>query len=123
MSDQEIEELRALILSEREGKKGPFPKALRERLNGFLKSKWQQGVPLKRVGQELGLSAHTVDYWRARWGERKRVSSKLRRVEVVSEKPKKPKRAESSVTMHGPAGTRINGLSLDEAAALWSKLT
>ena len=121
MSDQETEELRALILRERGEKKGPFPKALRERFNGFLRSKWRAGVPLKRVGQELGLSSHTVDYWRARWGERDKDEAKLRRVEVVKEKPLA--RAKSRVTMHGPAGTRIEDLNLDDAAALWSKLS
>ena len=119
MSDQEIEELRALILSERGDKKGPFPKGLRERLNGFLKAKWQQGASLKRVAGQLGLSDHTVQYWRTRWGERGKADAKLRRVEVVSEKPGK---LAKTVTIHGPAGTRVEGLSLDEVASLWSKL-
>ena len=120
MSDQEVEELRALILSERGKKKGPFPKALRARLNGFLKGKWQQGASLKRVGEQLGLSGPTVQYWRARWGEQDKKGAKLRRVEVTSEKVPAPKK---SVTVHGPAGTRVDGLSLDDVATLWSKLS
>lgn len=119
MSVQEIEELRGLILSERGEKKGPFSKALRKRLSSFLKAKWKSGEPLKQVGRELGLSDHTVQYWRARWGERDMESVKLRRVEVVAEKARAPRR---TVAVHGPAGTRIDALSLDEVAALWSRL-
>ena len=120
MSDQEIEELKALVLSDRTARRGPFSREVRERVQRYLKRKWQSGNSLKLLSAELGLSDHTVQYWRARWGERDEAPTKLRRVEVVSEKAKKPAK---SVTMHGPAGTRIEGLNLDDAAALWRKLS
>lgn len=119
MSDQEIEELKALVLSDRKARRGPFSREVRERVQGFLKSKWRSGAQLKQLGQELGLSAHTVQYWRSRWGEGVENKAKLRRVKVASEKPV----VSEAVTMHGPAGTRIDGLSLDDAAALWRKLS
>jgi transposase-like protein len=90
-------------------------------VEGLLKEKWRAGSSLNRLGEELGISGHTVSFWRARWGEREAASPKLRRVEVVKEKAKTPRAAR--VTMHGPAGTRIEGLNLDEVAALWSKLS
>ena len=119
MSDQEIEELKALVLSDRKERRGPFSKQVRERVQGYLKEKWRSGVSLKHVGQELGLSDHTVQYWRARWSERGEERAKLRRVEVAFEKAS----AERTLTVHGPAGTRVDGLSLDEVAALWRKLS
>jgi len=119
MSDQEIEELRALVLSDRRSKRGPFSYEVRERVQGFLKEKWQSGERLKHIGQQLGLSHHTVQYWRSRWSACDEKAPKLRRVEVVSEKATVSK----TLTMQGPAGTRIDGLSLEEAAALWRKLS
>ena len=118
MSDQEIEELKALVLTDRKERRGPFSKQVRERVQGYLKKKWRSGVSLKRVGQELGLSDHTVQYWRARWSERGEEGAKLRRVEVVAESAPSAR----VVTVHGPAGTRVDGLSLDEVTTLWRKL-
>ena len=120
MSNEEIKELRSLILSERGEKKGPFSSALRNRLDEFLKSKWHEGQSLKTLAEQLGLSGHTVQYWRSRWGEPKKSGSQLRRVEVIAERRSAPRKA---VTMHGPAGTRIEGLSLDDAAELWRRLS
>lgn len=118
MSNKEIEQLRAMVLSERSERKGPFSKALRERLNAFLNERYRAGESLKKVGDQLGLSKATVQYWRARWGERVEKKAKLRRVKVVTEKPATTK----VVTLHGPAGTRVDGLNLDEVAAVWRKL-
>lgn len=118
MSKKEIEELRSLVLSERSGERGPFSSGLRARLQTFLKAKLREGESLKRVGEELGLSKATVHYWRSRWSEENKDTAKLRRVKVVSEKAVSGR----TVTLHGPAGTRIEGLGLDDVAALWRKL-
>jgi hypothetical protein len=119
MSKKEIEELRSLVLSERGEKKGPFSGALRDRLNTFLRAKVREGESLQKVGAALGLSSHTVQYWKSRWSERDEGPAKLRRVKVLAERPVSGRK----VTMHGPAGTRIEDLDLDEAAALWRKLS
>lgn len=63
MSKDEIEELRALVLSERLGKRGPFSGALRERLHEFLKAQSRAGASLNKLGAELGLSHATVHYY------------------------------------------------------------
>lgn len=119
MSDQEIDSLRALILSDRRKRRGPFSQDVRERVQGYLKKKWRSGVSLKHLGEQLGLNDHTVQFWRSHWGERDESEAKLRRVQVVSEKVE----TGSEVTMHGPAGTRIDGLTLDAVATLWRKLS
>jgi len=121
MSDQEVEEMKALILSDRKARRGPFSREVRERVQGYLKEKWRSGRSLKVLGTELGLSDHTVQYWRARWGEREEAQPKLRRVKVVKEK--RQAWTKSRVTMHGPCGTRIEGLHLDEVAALLRRLS
>jgi hypothetical protein len=123
MSDQEIKELRALVLSDRRSSRGPFSQEVRERVQGFLKEKWQSGEKLKHIGQQLGLSHHTVQYWSSHWSERDAVAPKMRRVEVVSERTTAREKKNSTVSMHGPAGTRIDGLSLEEVATLWRKLS
>jgi hypothetical protein len=119
MSDQEIEELKALVISDRKSKSGPFSHEVRERVQGFLKEKRQSGERLKHIGQQLGLRHHTVQYGRSRWIERDEKTPNLRRVAVASEKATESK----TLTMYGPAGARIDGLNLEEAAAHWRKLS
>lgn len=118
MSDKEIEELRALVRSDRRTRKGPFSIETRQRLQAFLKRRWQAGESLASLGQQLGLSDHTLQYWRSHWGERPKRGMQLRRVEVIAERPLTGK-----VTLHGPAGTRIENISLDEVTELWRKLS
>src|SRR5690606_21460919 len=119
MSDQEIEELRALVVSSRKKRHGPFPREVSERLQSYLKKKWRSGASLAQLGAQLGLSDSTVSYWRSHWGERDKKGGQLRRVEVVAEKGKTAR----AVTVHGPCGTRLEGLSLGEVAELWRKLS
>jgi hypothetical protein len=119
MSDKEIEELRALIRSDRRARRGPFSSELRERLSVFLRSRWQRGESLQKLAKELGLSDHTVQYWRSRWGERGEPRARLRRIEIVAERPI----FEARLTMHGPKGTRIEDLSFDDALELWRRLS
>jgi len=118
MSDKEIEELRALVRADRRTRRGPFSSELRETLSAFLRSRWQRGESLRELAKQLGLSDHTVHFWRSRWGERKEDRTQLRRVEVVAERPL----SQGDIMMHGPSGTRVEGLSLDEVATLWRKL-
>jgi hypothetical protein len=40
----------------------------------------------------------------------------LRRVELIAERPL----SRSDWVMHGPAGTRVEGLSIDDVTSLWS---
>lgn len=119
MSDKEIEELRALIRSDRRARRGPFSGELREKLSEFLRSRWQRGESLRGLAKDLGLSDHTVQFWRSRWGERGGSRARLRRVELVAERPV----LEARLTMHGPNGTRIEDLSFDDALELWRRLS
>jgi hypothetical protein len=119
MRDTEIEELRALVRQDRRASKGPFSPELRERLKDFLRRRWQAGESLRELGRQLGLSHHTVQFWRSHWGECKQRGAQLRRVEVISETPL----VSNTLTVHGPAGIRIEGLTADDVAELWRKLS
>lgn len=119
MSDREIEGLRALVRADRRVRKGPFSPELRERLNDFLRRRWQAGESLGKLAKQLGLSNHTVQFWRSHWGERKKRGAELRRVEVISETPLPA----NPLTVHGPAGMRVEGLTADDVAELWRKLS
>ena len=86
MSDAEIEELKALAVSSRKKRHGPFPREVRERLQTYLKEKWQSGGALTVLGAELGVCKSTVAHWKSQWAQRDKKGAQLRRVEVVAEK-------------------------------------
>jgi hypothetical protein len=118
MSDKEIDKWRRLIASDRQERKGPFDPELRVPLEAYLRRRWQAGASTQQLSEELGINHHTVLFWRSRWGARNGAKLQLRRVEVIAERPLADK-----VTLHGPAGTRIENLSLDEVTELWRKLS
>lgn len=115
MANDTSKELRALVRRDRDERVGPFDPDLRERLIAYAKRRWSEGATMQDVADELGVSGHTVSYWRA---QRREVPA-LRRVQVISERPVD---GERRVTVRGPAGTSIDDLSLDEVAALWRRL-
>jgi len=119
MSDKEIDTWRRLIAIDRQQRKGPFDPELREQLDAYLKRRWQSGTGTQQLSDELGINHHTLLFWRSRWGARTQVKGQLRRVEVIAERPLRA----SKLTLHGPAGTRIENMSLDEVTELWRKLT
>ena len=88
-------------------------------MNDVLRRRWQSGESLRKLAKQLGLSNHTVQFWRSHWGERKKRGAELRRVEVISEVPLPA----NHLTVHGPAGMRVDGLTTDEVADLWRKLS
>ncbi len=114
MADDAKDELKALVVRARQEKQGPFPETLRQRLMRYATERWRSGVSVKAVANELGISGATLSYWRARTTGA--GAEKLRRVKVVEQHERRH-------TLFGPAGTQIGGLSLDEVAELFRKLT
>jgi hypothetical protein len=110
MSDQEVEELKALVLSDRRKRRGPFSREVRERLAGYLRGKWQAGASLKRLGEELRLSGHTVQFWTARGDERVRALPKPRRVEVDRENTAKSKGELVTIMVHPARVSKVSVL-------------
>jgi transposase-like protein len=114
MTDEATDELKALVVQARQEKLGPFPETLRQRLLRYASERWQAGVSVKAVAEELGISVATLAYWRARATAVQ--EPKLRPVKVV-EKP------ERGHVAFGPCGTSVRDLSLDEVAELFRKLS
>ena len=114
MTDDAKDELKALVLRAREEKQGRFPETLRQRLMRYAAGRWKAGVSVRTVAAEIGVSGHTLSYWKAQtMGVGK---TKLKPVRVIEE-------ASSAHVVAGPCGTRIENLSLDEIAELFRKLS
>lgn len=114
MSNQEVHELRKIIRAKQGA--GPFTPEARRRLQAFLRTRWEAGESLQGWADKLGLSRATASYWRSQWGARPSRETALRVVEVIDERPIE------TVTVHGPSGTRVEGLTLDEVAELWRRM-
>lgn len=114
MSHQEVQELKKIIRAKQGA--GPFAPEVRQRLQAFLRARWEEGDSLQSWADELGLSRATAGYWRSKWGPRSSRETALRVVEVIDERPI------DTVTVHGPSGTRVDGLTLEEVAELWRRM-
>ncbi len=114
MTDDAKDELKALVLRAREEKQGRFPEPLRQRLMRYAVGRWKAGVSMRTVATEIGVSGHTLSYWKAQaTGPGKR---KIKPVRVIEE-------VRSGHVVSGPCDTRIENLSLDEIAELFRKLS
>ena len=106
--------LKALVLKTRRVGRGQFPEAIREKLMEHAQRRWREGASVKTVARELGISHHTLAYWRDR------ARGYVRPVEVVPETGAVC--AAGRFTVNGPHGLRVEGITLDEVAVLWRKL-
>lgn len=113
MKNEQVEALKRAILIDRSGR-GRFSDDLRERLRVHVLQMRQAGQSVERSSRELGLCSKTVHGWLVR-----DKGAGLRKVEVIAERSLSTKR----LTVHGPAGTRIDHLELDDVVALWRKLS
>lgn len=114
MTDDAKEELKALVLRTREEKQGRFPETLRQRLMRYAIGRWKTGASTRTVAAEIGVSGHTLSYWKTQtMGPAK---AKMRPVKVIEE-------SSGGHAVAGPCGTRIENLSLDEIAELFRKLS
>jgi len=114
MRDQEREALRTAIVVSRRTRRGPFSRELRERLIAHVHQARARGDSVETISLALGLCSKTVYGWLS-----KAKPSRLRQIQVVSERPTQPRGA---LLMRGPAGTCVEGLSVDDIAAIWRKL-
>ena len=90
------------------GEQGPrnrYPAVLRSEAVAFLQARVAQGVKEGQVAEELGVDARTLRGWAGQATEPKAM---FRRVEMVAESK------QASVVVYGPAGIRIEGLSVAE---------
>ena len=83
----------------------------------FAERRQAAGTSWRAIGSELGMSHHTLVYWRDRY--RPRTGSRLARVEVVDEKSSP---AVASFVVHTATGLRIEQMSVQQVAELIARL-
>ena len=105
------ESLRSRLAASRDSRRR-VPPGLREEAVAFAKAERASGGRYKSIAMTLGLKPDTL----MRWCRARREPKKFARVVV-----KRAARAE--LTVHGPAGTRIEQLSIKQAAELLRALS
>lgn len=120
MSEDEAKALRAAVeKKQREVGRGPFEPELRERLIAHVRQRCAAGESVGKIARSLGLSEQTVWSWRKPKRRAKGGSGKLRQVAIAVVEPQA---AERQLTVRGPAGLLIEGVTLDDLVALWRRL-
>ena len=119
----EIDRLKRAITRDRKGSTRPgvaFNKKLRAQIVAHAQTRLSAGERVMGIAESLGIMSDTLRYWLHGPGaKRERETTGFRRVRVVKAEPG----AASDLTLFGPGGTRIDGLSLSQAAELLRRLT
>lgn len=111
-SEDRAEALRLKLASRRDSRRR-VPEELRAEAVAFAEAERASGERYKSIAKTLGLKPDTL----MRWCRRGRGPKRFARVVVV-------KRAtQPELTVHGPAGTRIEQLSIAQAAELLRALS
>ena len=104
------EALRLKLASSRDGRKR-VPTELRQEAVAFTKAEHALGQRYKTIAKALGVKAETLMRWC-------RASHEPKFVRVVVKRAARP-----HLTVHGPAGTRIEQLSIQQVAELFGALS
>jgi transposase-like protein len=108
--EDRVESLRLKLRSSRDSRRR-VPEEVRAEAVAFAKAAHASGERYKSIASTLGLKPETL----MRWCRRSRAPKKFARVVVE-------RSAEPRLTVHGPAGTRIE-LSMEQAAELLRALS
>lgn len=110
-------------MRDRKGSSRPgvaFNKKLRAQIVTHAQTRISAGERVADIAESLEIKCDTLRYWLERLGtKRGRKTSPFRPVRVVDTEPS----AAASVTLFGPGGTRIEGLSLNQAAELLRRVS
>jgi transposase-like protein len=112
MNREQSDEVKAVVVGQRR-RMVQYSAAKRRQLLEAAKRRWSEGASIRAVADELGVSVHTLSYWRAVEGIGK--NPKVKRVEIVKAEPAR------SVMAFGPHGLRMQ-LAVDAMAELLRKL-
>jgi len=110
-TEDRAEALRLKLVSRRDSRRR-VPEELRAEAVAFAKAEHASGKRYKSIASALGVKADTL----MRWCRARREPKKFARIVM-----KRAARAE--LTVHGPAGTRIEQLSVKQAAELLRALS
>ena len=109
--EDRVESLRLKFESSRDSRRR-VPEELRAEAVAFARAAHASGERYKTIAATLGLKPDTL----MRWCRAGREPKKFTRVVVKRTAPPR-------LTVHGPTGTRIEGLSLDQVAELLRALS
>jgi len=112
MDQPDLRTLRRALTSRRRGR-GRLPTALRAPALAYARRRRRDGAGVAAIAAELGLCSETIRRW-TRGPMAAVAPAGLVPIEVVADDTPAPR----ALTLHSPSGFRIDGLSLDEAAAL-----
>jgi transposase len=107
------------------GAKWRYDDEFRAEVVEYVRERQARGGTLEEVGRELGLSAWTLSRWSRERGPKKQgaaASGESAVFQPVTVKPEKAV-AEGRHTVHGPGGVRVEGLTLQQVAALLRELS
>jgi len=120
MSEDETQALRAAVAKkQREVGRGPFEAELRQRLIAHVKARCAAGESVGRIARSLGLSEQTVWSWQKQVRRKRGGETKLRQVAIAVVEPQTSRR---TLSVRGPSGLVIEGVTLEELVALWRRL-
>jgi hypothetical protein len=111
--DKEAAKLRRELSRLETGRGKRYPTELRQRVVAWAQRRHEQGASWETIKAELGQKFDTV----RRWCLLARSSRALVPVRVVSTSP-----VSRTVSVVSPAGFRVEGLAINEAAALLREL-
>jgi hypothetical protein len=109
MSGSTIRKLGRQIAEQRA--QGGVTEVLRSEVAAAIEQAHAAGESYEQLAKAVGVTTQTLSNWRAL-----RKQGRFEQVRVAA--PPTP-----TVVVHGPSGLRIEGLSLDELAALWRRLS
>lgn len=98
----------------------PYPAEVRAKALEYAKERQAAGATMRVITRELGLGADTLRKWMK--GEHGQHSPAVRRVAITSRLARSAK-ATGKIVVHGPGGVRIEGLDVDDIAALLKGLS
>ena len=114
MNDHEARALRGELAAHDRGRGKRYPEALRTRVTAWLRHQVARGAAIQAAAAVIALDSETARRWlRATTSP----VTTLVPVEVVAAAD-----AERTVSVVSPSGHRVDGLTLDEAAALLRRL-
>ena len=121
-----MEELAARIRKEAQqrprgpGKTAPYPEKVRGLAREYVRRGRARGMSWSTIGKQLGIRSSTLQNWYCgRRASRKSAEPTLRPVRVKDEPTVEPR----TFSVTSPAGFRIDGLSIEEAAVLLVRLS
>jgi hypothetical protein len=96
------------------GKRKLYPRQLQQLALSHFQLRTEQGASLGQIARELRLSYACLQRW-----VKANPPSSFRPVDLVPSSPSTPP---PSLILFGPAGLRVEGLSVDDLVSLWRSL-